>query len=282
MRTEVARVGFIGLGSVGGAIASRIIGAGFPTVLWARRPEALVPFVAPDVETAASPMELAGAVDLVGICVWSDGDVRDVLLRPDGVLAGLRPGAVVAVHSTAQPSTCRELAAAAAEKGAELLDAPFSGSRDLALAGELVVGVGGEAEALERCRGVFASFADPVLHLGPVGSAQSAKLVNNTLLAANLALADDALSLGEALGIAPSVLAEFIRRGSGRSYALEVALTGRQSAEIRRMALAPLEKDVHCLLAEAPEATASAAPLLKAVSADALDRLASPPPAGSR
>lgn len=278
MSALVTKVGFIGVGSVGGAIASRIIGAGFATVLWARRPEALVPFAAPNVEAADDPASLAAAADLVGICVWADEDVRDVVLRPDGVLAGVRPGTVIAVHSTARPSTCRELAAAAAGKGATLLDAPFSGSREVALAGELVVGVGGDTEAIERCRPVFASFADLVLHLGPVGSAQSAKLVNNALLAANLALADDALSLGEALGMAPGVLAEFLRRGSGRSYALDVALTSRQSAEIRRMALAPLEKDVDCLLSEAPGATALAAPLLKGASAEALERLARPLP----
>lgn len=274
MTTEVTRVGFIGLGSMGGAMASRIIEAGFPTVLWARRPEALVPFAALDVETAGSPAELAAAVDLVGICVWSDEDVRQVLERPDGVLAGVRRGAIVAVHSTAQPSTCRELAAAAAERGATFLDAPFSGSREAALAGQLLMGVGGDAEALERCRTVWASFAGPVIHLGPVGAAQCAKLVNNVLLTANLALADDGLSLGQALGIAPEVLAEFVRRGSGRSYALDVALKSRRSPEVRAQALAPLAKDVAALLAEAPEAAGSAAPLLRAASATGLDRLA--------
>lgn len=255
-------------------MASRIIDAGFATVLWARRPEALVPFAAPNVAVADDPAALAADADLVEICVWRDEDVRDVIERPDGVLAGVRPGTVIAVHSTVQPSTCRELATAAAGKGATLLDVPFSGSREAALAGELVLGVGGDADALERCRPVFATFAGSLLHLGPVGSAQSAKLVNNALLAANLALADDALSLGEALGMAPGVLAEFLRRGSGRSYALDVALTSRQSAEIRRMALAPLEKDVQCLLSEAPRAVAQAAPLLKSVSAEGLERLA--------
>ena len=102
-------------------MVARIVGAGYPMVLWARRPEALAEFAGPGVETAATPAELAARVDLVGVCVWSDADVREVLEGEQGVLEGCRPGTIVAVHSTIQPATCRELAAAAAERGAVCL-----------------------------------------------------------------------------------------------------------------------------------------------------------------
>ena len=118
----IARVGFIGLGDMGGAMARRIIDGGYPMVLWARRPEALDEFRGPHVAPAASPAELAGAVDLVGLCVWADDDVRAVVLGDDGVLAGCRPGTVIAVHATVQPDTVRALEAAAAEKGVPVLD----------------------------------------------------------------------------------------------------------------------------------------------------------------
>ena len=138
---EAGRVGFIGLGNIGGAMVTRIIGAGFPTVLWARRPDAIAPFQGELVETAESPADLASRADIVGICVWSDEDVQDVMLGDRGVLAGCRPGTVVAIHSTTQPETCRALADAARELDVAVIDAPVSGGRDGALAGTLVVAV---------------------------------------------------------------------------------------------------------------------------------------------
>jgi 3-hydroxyisobutyrate dehydrogenase len=275
-RSDVRRVGFVGLGDMGGAIVTRIIAAGIPTVLWARRPEVLSSFEGAQVETARSPAELATRADLIGICVWADQDVRDVLLGDQGVLAGCRPGTVIAIHSTIQPATCRELSAAAAERDAILLDAPVSGGRGAALAGSLVVAVGGDVEAVERCQPVFATFGNPVIHIGPVGTAQFAKLVNNTLLAANLALADEALTIAKALGVEPNAMAQMLRHGSGQSYALNVAVAVRTSAETRRAALGPLEKDVRYLTSDAPRECATARLLVDAATA-AIRRLADPP-----
>jgi 3-hydroxyisobutyrate dehydrogenase len=246
-RNEVARVGLIGLGDMGGALAARIIGAGFPTVLWARRPKALTSFSGPTVETAPTPAELAATVDLVGICVWDDKAVREVVRGRDGVLAGCRPGTVIAIHSTVHPETCRELAHAAEKCGAVVLDAPVSGGRDVALTGKLVVAVGGDEGTYERSRPVFASFGDPVIHLGPLGAGQLAKLVNNALLGANLALANDALALAHSLGLHTEGMVEVLRRGSARSYALDVAVACRTSPAIREQTAAPLGKDIGCL-----------------------------------
>src|SRR5579875_2511609 len=177
-RCDVASVGFLGLGDMGGAIVSQIIGAGYATHLWARRPEVLDAFSGPAVHRADTPALLAGAVDLVGICVWDDAAVRDVLYGSDGVLAGCRPGTVVAIHSTVLPATVVEAAQAAAECGVAVVDAPVSGGREVALSGGLVVAAGGDDAAVERARPVFATFGDPVIHLGPVGAGQFAKLIN--------------------------------------------------------------------------------------------------------
>jgi 3-hydroxyisobutyrate dehydrogenase-like beta-hydroxyacid dehydrogenase len=269
-------VGFIGLGEMGGGMARRIIDAGFPAVLWARRPEVLAEFEGADVESASTPAELAARVDLVGICVWADQDVRDVLEGEQGVLAGCRPGTVVAIHSTIEPATCRELAQRAGETDVVVLDVPVSGGRDVALAGNLTVAVGGDEAAAARCRPVFESFGDPVIYVGPVGTAQYVKLINNALLTANLALSDDALTLGESLGIQRDALAQMLRNGSGRSYALDVVLGMRGSADMRRAALPALEKDVRSLQGDAA-AEASGA-LLMAAADEALARLGHPPP----
>jgi 3-hydroxyisobutyrate dehydrogenase len=279
--SDVARVGFIGLGDMGGAIATRIIAAGFPTVLWARRPEVLASFAGTHVETATTPAELAARADLIGICVWADEDVRQVLQGDHGVLAGCRPGTIVAIHATVQPATCRELAAAAAERGVIVIDAPVSGGRHVAVAGSLVVAVGGDEDAVERCRPIFATFGDPVIHLGQIGTGQLAKLVNNALLAANLALADDALALAKTLGVEPGAMARMLRHGSGRSYALDVAVAARASAATRHAMLGPLEKDVQYLTSDAMRRDCAGAALLVDAAREAIRRLADPPTAWS-
>lgn len=276
-RNDVAQVGFIGLGDMGGAIASRIIGAGFPTRLWARRPEVLDAFSGPTVQYAATPAELAAGVDLVGICVWDDQAVRDVLYGNEGVLAGAREGTVIAIHSTVLPETVREAEKAAAAKNLTLVDAPVSGGRDVALSGGLVVAVGGEEAAVERCRGVFASFGAQVIHLGRVGAGQLAKLINNALLAANLAVADDAIALAERLGMEPAALADVIRNGSGRSFGFDVALMVRASDEARAQTAAALRKDVGRLTVDAAPKECSDATLFTHAARQGAERLNLPP-----
>ena len=205
-------VGFIGLGNMGTRIVSQMLDAGHHLTLWARRSTSLEEFQG-RADTAASPAEVGLASDVVGICVWDEHDVDEVLLGESGVLAGLRPGGIIAVHSTISPTACRRLQAEASERGVDLVDAPVSlGSS----APQLLVMVGGEPEVVDRCRGVFASFGDPVLHLGLIGSGQIAKLVNNTLLAATVGIADDAIGLGGELGLDEAALAAALSAGSSR------------------------------------------------------------------
>ena len=179
---------------------------------------------------------------MIGICVWSDDDVREVVAGEQGVLAGCRPNTVIAIHSTVLAATVRDLAALAAQAGAYVVDAPVSGGRKVALTGFLTLAVGGDEEALARCRPVFDAFAGEVVRLGDVGAGQIAKLLNNTLFAANLAVADDALTLGAALGVDAGALAQFLTAGSGRSYGLDVAQMCRASEPAR-----------HCRAARAAE-----------------------------
>ena len=164
------RVGFIGLGSQGAPMARRIIGAGYPVTLWARRPGTLEPFADTGAKTAGTPAELAAASDLVCLCVTADADVEQVIAGEGGVLAALAEGGVIAVHSTVHPDTCRRLAAEAATRGIRLIDAPVSGGAPAASAGRLLVMVGGDEPTVEFCRPVFASYGDPVVHLGPLGA----------------------------------------------------------------------------------------------------------------
>ncbi len=110
------RVGFIGLGSQGGPMARRIVERGYPTTLWARRPATLEAFADTSADIAESPAELAAASDLVCLCVVGDADIDELTCGADGLLSAMRPGGVIAVHSTVHPNTCTELAKKAAPK----------------------------------------------------------------------------------------------------------------------------------------------------------------------
>jgi 3-hydroxyisobutyrate dehydrogenase-like beta-hydroxyacid dehydrogenase len=262
MSAENIRVGFIGLGSQGGPIARRIIDAGYPVTLWARRPATLEPYAGTPAKIAGSPAELATAADLVCLCVVADADVEEVITGSAGVLAGLRSGGVIAVHSTVHPDTCRRLAARARAQGVRLIDAPVSGGAPAAAAGHLLVMAGGDEQDVEYCRPVFATYGDPVVHLGPVGAGQVTKLLNNVLFTAHLGTAASLLGLGRDLGVDPLRLADVISHGSGNSFALErVASAGGTIDRIAPIAGPLLRKDVSLIagLAEAAGAPAGSA-----------------------
>jgi len=214
------RVGFIGLGSQGAPMARCIVEGGYDLTLWARRPATLEPFADTAAKTAQSPAELAAASDLVCVCVVGDDDVREVLDGDTGVFAGLAPGGIVAIHSTVHPDTCTEIAKSAADHGVSVIDAPVSGGAPAVEEKQLLVMVGGDADVVARCRPVFATYGDPIVHLGPLGSGQVAKILNNVLFTANLGTALSTLELGESLGISRDRLCDVITRGSANSRAL--------------------------------------------------------------
>jgi 3-hydroxyisobutyrate dehydrogenase-like beta-hydroxyacid dehydrogenase len=251
-------VGFIGLGSQGAPMARRIVEAGYPTTLWARRPASVEPFADTAAKVAESPAELAAASDLVCLCVVGDADVEEVA---DGLLAGAKPGSVIAVHSTVHPKTCHALAEKAGAQDVSVIDAPVSGGAPAVAEGRLLVMVGGDAEVIERCRPVFETYADPIVHLGDLGSGQTTKLLNNLLFTANLGTAATALAFGETLGVLPDRLTEVISRGSGNSFALN-ALGGDTGGlgRLAGLAGALLQKDARLVadLADAAEVPAGA------------------------
>ncbi|MCV7423159.1 NAD(P)-dependent oxidoreductase [Mycobacterium yunnanensis] len=239
------RVGFIGLGSQGAPMARRIVEGGYPLTLWGRRPESVEPFADTRARVASSPAELAEASDLVCICVVGDDDVRQVLEGDTGVLAGLAPGAIVAIHSTVHPDTCRTIAEQVAGHGVSVVDAPVSGGGPAAADGTLLVMAGGREEDVEKCRPVFTTFADPVVHLGPVGSGQVTKILNNLLFSANLGAALSTLELGEALGVPRTALCEVLARGSAASKAVDsMVRAGGTLSSLAPIAGALLQKDV--------------------------------------
>jgi len=216
--SQTLSVGFIGIGDQGGGIVERICRAGFPTHIWARRREAVMPFEALGAK-AVDGVEDLGQCDIIGLCVLDDAGVIEVV---NALLPSLKPQSIVMIISTVHPDTCIALGARAAEHHIALIDAPVSGGGDIARAGKLSVMIGGPTDIVARCRPVLESFAGLIVHLGPLGSGQYAKLINNALLAAHLALADQALDAGSSLGLDRAALAELLLSSSGRSYAVEL------------------------------------------------------------
>lgn len=213
------RIGFIGLGSQGGPMARRILDAGMPLVVWARRAEALEPYRAKGADVAASVAELGAACAHVGVCVVDDAGVMQVC---DQLIPAMAPGSRIAIHSTILPESCAALAARCAGRGIELIDAPVSGGGPGAAAGTLTVMCGGSAAGFAAALPVFETFGKLIVRLGEAGAGQRAKIVNNALMAANMGLAHAALGAGKALGMDRAALASLIKESSGRSFGFEV------------------------------------------------------------
>jgi 3-hydroxyisobutyrate dehydrogenase len=264
----VTRVGFVGLGSQGGPMARRIVDAGYPTTLWARRPESLEPYAGTAAAVADTPVALGEASDVLCVCVVDDDGVDEVLRGPGGALAGRADGAVVVVHSTVHPATCLRLQDDFPDLA--VVDAPVSGGGHQAAQGALLVMAGGPSEAVDRCRPVFETYGDPVLHVGPLGAGQEVKVLNNTVFAAQLALAADVFELADARGLDQQAVATILSCGSGRSYAAEVlAGSGFDLPAFAPLAGDLLAKDVGIFV----DRTAAVSSTLLAAADAALDRM---------
>jgi 3-hydroxyisobutyrate dehydrogenase len=193
--------------------------------------------------------------------VTGDSDVLEVVDGPDGVLSGLAPGGTLIVHSTVHPETCIGLHRLGADKGITVLDAPVSGGGPAAAQGTLLVMVGGDEAGLDRARPVLATFGDPILHVGDIGAGQTAKLVNNLVFTAQIALSLEALALADDLGLDRSAMGQVFERGSGASRAASmVAAAGFDISGLGRVAGPLLRKDVNLLtdLAERRQVSAPA------------------------
>lgn len=197
-------VAILGTGRMGGAMARALARGGMPLVLANRSPEkaqALAAELGGQTRAVGTAREAAEAADVL-ISMVADEAAVDALYRgPDGVLAGLRDGAVAIDSSTVPPSVSRGLAAEVRARGADILDAPVSGSVTLAESGTLTILVGGEAATLERVRPVLDQLASRVFHMGPLGSGAVIKLaVNAIIFGLNQSVAE-ALVLAERAGV---------------------------------------------------------------------------------
>lgn len=215
------KIAFIGLGAMGRPMAKRLLGAGYSLTAFDVSAEALNDAAACGAKVAANPAEAVSGAEIVCTSLPNAAILQDVLLGESGVIHGIRPGTLVIDLSSVEPHTSQALAARFAEKETALIDAPVSGGVSGAEAGTLTIMAGGGAEDVARADVVFKHLAKKVVHVGPVGSGQAMKLVNNLLLGINMAAVAEALTLGCKLNLKPETMLEVIGQSSGRSYALE-------------------------------------------------------------
>lgn len=214
------KVGFIGLGIMGQGMAHNLLKAGFEVTVWNRTPGRMEPLVTVGASPAHSPAHLASQCDLIFICVSDTADVLAVTLGEQGVVMGVRPGALVVDMSTISPQASRQIAAQLTAKGVHSLDAPVSGGSEGAARGTLSIMVGGEADQVERARPYFQAMGKTITHVGGHGDGQMVKLVNQVLVVINMLAVGEALLFAQAGGLDLPKTLQAVGGGAAGSWML--------------------------------------------------------------
>jgi len=215
------RIGFIGLGNVGGKLAGSLIRNGLDVTVRDLDKEVAAPLLEKGAGWAESPKEMAENCDMIITCLPSPAACAKVMEDEDGILAGLAPGKVWAEMSTTDEAEVRRLGARVAEKGAAAVDCPVSGGCHRAATGNISIFAGCEREVFERILPVLTTMGRRILHTGPLGSASILKVMTNYLATANLITCAEALVTMKAAGMDLNTTFEAIRISSGNSFVHE-------------------------------------------------------------
>ena len=228
------RVGFVGAGRMGAPMVQRLVGAGYQVRALGRTDEKRAAVAELGATPVTEAVEVADGADVVVLCVFTDDQVDEI---GPGLIDAMPAGSVLVLHTTGSPRTAERLAVAARARGVHVVDAPVSGGPHDIAAGRVTLWVGGSDEAVERARPALSAYGDPVLHVGPIGSGQKVKLVNNTLFAAQIGMVAEAVELGARLGLDEAALLAALPYGSGASKAMgNIARAGSASNFIAAVA----------------------------------------------
>jgi len=211
------RIGFIGLGIMGKPMARNLLRAGYPLVVHNRSRGAVDSLAAEGAQAASNPREVAEGSDVVITMLPDTPDVQSVALGADGILSGARPGLTHIDMSTILPQAGREVAAALAERGAEMLDAPVSGGPQGAAEGTLSIMVGGSRATFETCRPILEVMGRTIVYMGDHGAGHTAKLCNQVACVLNLLGVCEMLVLGGKAGLDLNRVIEAVGAGLGSS-----------------------------------------------------------------
>jgi 3-hydroxyisobutyrate dehydrogenase len=214
------RIGFVGLGTMGAAMAGHLAAAGFPLTVWNRSAGRAADIVALGATEAANPSDLARASDVVVTCVSDTPDVESVLFGRTGVADGIAAGSLVIDCSTISPSASRSFAARLREGSVGFVDAPVSGGSEGARIATLTIFVGGEAADVERARPVLARLGRTITHVGPVGAGQAVKAVNQVIIAGTYLGVAEGIVLALKAGLDVRQVVDALSGGAAQSWVL--------------------------------------------------------------
>jgi 3-hydroxyisobutyrate dehydrogenase len=226
---ETPRIAFFGLGAMGSGMVRRLLKAGFPVTIYNRTADKAEPFRGEGALLAGSPREAAANADVVISMVADDTASGRVWLGEGGAMEGVRAGAILIESSTLSVEWVRRLAAEASSRGCELLDAPVTGSKPQAAAGELCFIVGGDAGALAKARPALEAMSRSIIHLGPTGSGALLKLINNFVCGVQIASLAEAIAMIERAGLEPEAALGVLTGGAPGSPLVKT-ISGRMTA----------------------------------------------------
>jgi 3-hydroxyisobutyrate dehydrogenase len=215
------RVGFVGLGTMGAAMAGHLARAGYPLTVWNRTPGRAAALVALGAREAATPSELGAASDVVFTCVSDTPDVEAVLFGPGGVAEGLSSGSLVIDCSSISPSATRSFAERLAKQGVAYVDAPVSGGSEGAQKATLTIFAGGDEAAVARARPLLEKLGTTITHFGPAGSGQAVKAVNQVIIAGVYLAVAEGLVLALKAGLDPDQVVAALGGGVAGSWILQ-------------------------------------------------------------
>ena len=249
----MSSVAYVGLGVMGGPMARHLAAAGHSVTVYNRTAAKADAWVAANGGTsAATPRDAAAGAEFVMMCVGNDDDLRSVVFGDDGVLAGMAAGAVLVDHTTASADVAREIGAACAERGIGFVDAPVSGGQAGAENGVLTVMCGGAAEDFDRAAPVIAAYARSCRLLGPVGSGQLTKMVNQICIAGLVQGLAEGINFAQKAGLDVEAVVDVISKGAAGSWQMENrAPTMAQGKFDFGFAVEWMRKDLGICLAEA-------------------------------
>ena len=214
------RVGFVGLGTMGGAMAANAARAGFEVSAWNRTPGRAPELADLNVQVRDTAAAVAANSDVVITIVSDTPDVEAVLFGPNGVAEGAAPGTLVVDMSTISPSATRDFAARLGAMGIGMLDGPVSGGSEGAKKGTLSIFIGGNAADLERARPVLESLGTTITHVGPIGSGQAVKAVNQVILAGTYLGVAEGIVLAIKAGLDVDQVVGALSGGAAQSWVL--------------------------------------------------------------
>jgi 2-hydroxymethylglutarate dehydrogenase len=214
-------VGFIGVGNMGNPMASNVLKAGFPMIVYDRNPQAMENLLQAGAQRAASAREVVEGAEIVLTSLPASPDVEAVYLEPEGLVDSAKPGTMLIDLSSVLPSTPRKIEPRAQARGVHFLEAPVSGGVSGARAATLAIMVGGDPETLTRAQPVLRAIGPNIFHVGPVGAGNTVKAINNMMASVNALAMMEGVALGVKAGLDPMTIYEVVKASSGGSKALE-------------------------------------------------------------